>query len=168
MELSINNQFLSIVSDFISNEYLLLFILSLLPITELRLSLPFGILVLNLPWQLVFCVCVLSNSIIGILLVYILEWAIGVFSKILFFKKTINYFLNRSIKKHEKYEKYKRFALVLFVGIPFPGTGAWTGALMSYAIGLDKKYSSLSIVIGVALSGVIMTILSLSGKVILG
>ena len=168
MELSLNNQLFSSISDLISNDYILLFILSLLPITELRLSLPVGILILGLPWQLVLVVCVLSNSIIGVFLVYSLSWGIRVFSKLSFFKKVIDYFLILSKKKHEKYQKYKKYALIVFVGIPFPGTGAWTGALMSHAIGLDKKQSSFSIVIGVVMSGIIMTILSLSGKIILG
>ena len=167
MELSINNQLLSIVSDFISNSYVLLFLLSMLPVTELRLSLPLGILALNLPWQLVLSVCVVSNAMIGIFLVYSLDWGLNLFSRIAFFEKIINYFMVRSKKSHQKYKKYKQYALILFVGIPLPGTGAWTGALMSYVIGLDKKRSSFSILIGVLLSGFIMTALSLSGKILL-
>ena len=73
-----------------------------------------------------------------------------------------------SQKKYERYEKYKSHALTLFVAIPFPGTGAWTGSLISYAIGLNKKKSAFCIVKGVLISGIIMTFLSVSGKVIIG
>ena len=168
MELTLNSELLSSISDFISNGYLLLFILSLLPITELRLSVPFGILILGLSWKLVFIVCVLSNSIIGIFLLYSLGWGISLCSNIPILKRLIDRLLILSQKKYERYERYKSHALTLFVAIPFPGTGAWTGSLVSYAIGLNKKKSAFCIIKGVVISGIIMTFLSVSGKVIIG
>ena len=73
-----------------------------------------------------------------------------------------------SEERYAKYEKYKSRALVLFVGIPLPGTGAWTGSLASHVIGLPKVSSILAIIQGVIVSGVIMTVLSVSGKIALG
>ena len=70
--------------------------------------------------------------------------------------------------RYSKYERYKSRALILFVGIPFPGTGAWTGSLVSHILGLPKKSSISAIIQGVIVSGIIMTILSLSGKIIIG
>ena len=108
MELALDNQLVSNLSDLMSNGYVLLFVLSLLPITELRLSVPFGILVLGLPWKYVFIVCVLANSIIGVLLVFILGWGISVFSRISFMKSFIDRLLVLSRKKYTKYQKYSK------------------------------------------------------------
>ena len=168
MELTLHSELFTSISDFISNDYLILFILSLLPITELRLSVPFGILILNLPWEFVFIVCVISNALIGIFLLYCLSWGISFCSNFSILKPLIDRLLILSRKKYERYERYKSHALTLFVAIPFPGTGAWTGSLISYAIGLDKRKSAFSIVKGVIISGIIMTFLSVSGKGIIG
>ena len=72
-----------------------------------------------------------------------------------------------SEKRYAKYERYKSRALILFVGIPFPGTGAWTGSLVSHALGLPRSSSISSIAQGVIVSGVIMTGLSLSGSLLI-
>ena len=146
---------------------ILLFVFSMLPITECRLTIPFGILVFGLPWYLVFFICVISNAMIGVFLIAALDWLIKIFSQISFFKKLIDKLIYSSKGKYQKYNRFKSSGLLLFVGIPLPGTGAWTGALVSYVIGLHKGLSMLSIVQGVILSGIIMTILSLTGKAII-
>ena len=145
----------------------LLFIISMLPITECRLTIPFGILVFGLPWYLVLPICVISNSLIGVFLVFALDWLINIFSKITFFKSIIEKLILSSNHKYQKYNRFKSSGLMLFVGIPLPGTGAWTGALVSYIISLHKGLSMISIIQGVILSGAIMTILSLTGKAII-
>ena len=146
---------------------LLLFIFSLMPVTECRLTIPFGILVFGLPWYIVMPICVLSNALIGVFLVLVLDKLITVFSKVAMLKTIIDKLIISSKGKYKKYNRFKSSGLLLFVGIPFPGTGAWTGALISYVIGLHKGLSMISIVQGVILSGIIMTILSLSGKAII-
>jgi len=169
MELSIH-PYISDILNGASDAYLqciLLFILSMFPITECRLTIPFGILVFGLPWYLVFFICVVSNIIIGLFLIVALEWLIKIFSQIAFFENFINKLIYSSKGKYQKYNRFKSSGLLLFVGIPLPGTGAWTGALISYVIGLHKGLSMISIAQGVILSGIIMTILSLTGKAII-
>ena len=168
MELSLH----PVVSDLLNgtsgafSQYVLLFILSMLPVTECRLTIPFGILVFGLPWYLVLPICVISNAGIGVFLVFALDWLINIFNKISFFKPIIERLVMSSKAKYQRYNRFKSSGLLLFVGIPIPGTGAWTGALVSYVIGLNKGLSMLSIVQGVILSGIIMTILSLTGKAV--
>ena len=145
----------------------LLFIFSMFPITECRLTIPFGILVFGLPWYLVFFICVVSNAIVGTFLVIALDWLINVFSRIGFFNRLIEKLIYSSKGKYHKYNRFKSSGLLLFVGIPLPGTGAWTGALVSYVIGLHKGLSMIAIIQGVILSGIIMTILSVTGKAII-
>ena len=145
----------------------LLFVFSMLPVTECRLTIPFGILVFGLPWYLVLPICIISNAAIGVFLVFALDWLINIFSKISFFESIIAKLISSSKAKYQRYNRFNSSGLLLFVGIPFPGTGAWTGALVSYIIGLNKGLSMISIVQGVILSGIIMTILSLTGKAII-
>ena len=118
---------------------------------------------------MVFILCVIANAAVGVFLIFTLDWLISIFSRINIFKKLLNKFIDRSENKFEKYQRFKSNGLILFVGIPLPGTGAWTGALVSYIIGLNKGLSILSIILGVILSGIIVTILSLTGqKIIFG
>ena len=169
MELTLH-PFIQNILNSASNELfqcLLLFIFSLMPVTECRLTIPFGILVFGLPWYIVMPICVLSNALIGVFLVLVLDKLITVFSKVAMLKTIIDKLIISSKGKYKKYNRFKSSGLLLFVGIPFPGTGAWTGALISYVIGLNKGLSMISIVQGVILSGIIMTILSLSGKAII-
>ena len=169
MEL-ILHPYISEILDGASGSYFqcfLLFIFSMLPITECRLTIPFGILVFGLPWYLVFFICVIANAIIGVFLIVALDWLINVFSRIGFFNRLIEKLIYSSKGKYHKYNRFKSSGLLLFVGIPLPGTGAWTGALVSYVIGLHKGLSMIAIIQGVILSGIIMTILSLTGKAII-
>ena len=169
MELTLH-PFIQNILNSASNELfqcLLLFIFSLMPVTECRLTIPFGILVFGLPWYIVMPICVSSNALIGVFLVLVLDKLITVFSKVAMLKTIIDKLIVSSKGKYKKYNRFKSSGLLLFVGIPFPGTGAWTGALISYVIGLHKGLSMIAIVQGVILSGIIMTILSLSGKAII-
>ena len=82
MELSLNQSIIDSIAYYISNKYVILFLLSMLPITELRLSVPIGILVFKLSWVYVFIVCVISNILAGVLLVLGLGWIIAICEKI--------------------------------------------------------------------------------------
>ena len=180
MELSIH-PYISDILNGTSDAYLqclLLFVFSMFPITECRLTIPFGILVFGLPWYLVFLICVISNALVGVFLIFALDKLIYTFRKFRFFKFIIDRFIISSKRRYQKdgiYRKVKRYipyrfrtsGLLLFVGLPLPGTGAWTGALVSYVIGLHKGLAMISIVQGVILSGIIMTILSLTGIAII-
>ena len=168
MDLSLNQGIIDYIAYYISNKYVILFLLSMLPVTELRLSVPIGIVIFKLSWVYVFIVCVVSNIFIGIFLVLALGWIISVCEKIPGIKIILTRLMLLSKERYSKYERYKSRALILFVGIPFPGTGAWTGALASHVIGLPKRKSISSIIQGVIISGIIMTVLSLSGEVIIG
>ena len=82
--------------------------------------------------------------------------------------RVATWLLNKAAKNRPKIEKYGFWGLTLFVGIPLPGTGAWTGSLVASVFDMDLKKASVSILIGVALAAVIMTIVSygLLGSVI--
>ena len=77
----------------------------------------------------------------------------------------------KAMSKSDKIEKYEFWGLVLFVGIPLPGTGAWTGSLIAALLGMKFKKAFPAVIIGILMATVIMTIVSyglLGGVTILG
>ena len=140
-------------------------ILTFLPVFELRAGLPIVInyaIKNSLPIAPFFILVLIVNilSIFAALLFFDLAH-----SSLNFYKKSMNKFLEKSKKKAEKLEaKIKNMgylALMFFVAIPLPGTGAWTGSLMAWMLGLNRKKSILAISGGVIIAGTIVLLLSL-------
>lgn len=80
--------------------------------------------------------------------------------KIELFRGLVEKLEKRALGKSDRIKKYEFWGLMLFVGIPLPGTGAWTGALIASLLEIDIKKSSLAILCGVALATVIMYVVS--------
>lgn len=135
-------------------------ILTIMPVTELRVGLPVAILYAmeqNIPIWLIFCLIILLNVLVIFFVFYFLDNLHHVFLRIKPYRKLFEKYVERFQRKVDKFEKrYETlgfFALVLFVAIPLPGTGAWTGCLLSWLVGLDRKRSILAISIGVLIAG---------------
>ena len=153
-------------------KYLIVFLVSMVPLIELRGAIPFGLsdafdVALNSDiWHIVllYIVAILGNMLPVPLIFFfarkVLEWGAD--------KKFIGKFFTFCLKKGEKagnklQEKAGRglyFALFLFVGIPLPGTGAWTGTLAASFLDMDFKKSSIAVMAGVILAGIIMGLAS--------
>ena len=141
-------------------KYVVMFVISLLPILELRGGL-IAARLMNAPMIQSFIVCFIGN----VLPIPFILWFI---TKIIdYFKrkggvlgKFANWLEKKATSKKGKIERLKYLGLILFVGIPLPGTGAWTGCLIAALLGMDKKKSALAAVVGVVMAGVIMLILS--------
>ena len=146
--------------NIIDSEYIQLFIISMAPITELRFSIPYGILIKNLNIYNVVFVSVLGNIIIGILIIYIIAPTMEAVRKINYFDKIINFIFKRTLNKSKVIERIKFWGLVIFIGIPFPLTGVWTGSLASYLLRIPKKISITAIILGVLISSSIVTFIS--------
>ena len=140
----------------------------MVPLIEQRGSIPVGILAYHLnPW-LVFLVSLLG-SFIPAPFVYFF------FNKILAWMKTIKMlhkftdFIDKKIQKGAKQvEKYMEIGLTIFVGIPLPTTGLWTGSAIAAFLGLDFKKSMVCVFLGGVISAVIITIVSMVAPAILG
>ena len=147
-------------------KYILTFLISMVPIVELRAGIPFGV-GMGVKWYYAVPICMIGNMIPVPFIFFfarkILEWGSA--------KPVIGKFFSWCLKKgHSGGEKLKAkagkgmfWALLLFVGIPLPGTGAWTGTLAASLLDLDFKKSILAVTLGVALAATIMTIASLLG-----
>jgi len=137
-------------------EYLHVFFCSMLPLIELRGAIPIGAAT-GLPWIPTFIVSVLGNMLpIPFILLFIrriLAWmkATKHFAKIALWLE------KKAEKNTAKVMKYASVGLMLFVGIPLPGTGAWTGALVAALLNMRMKYSLPSIFVGVIMAAFIMS-----------
>lgn len=136
-------------------------ICSMVPIIELRGAIPLGAW-LEMPWWLNYLLSVLGNMIpIPFILLFInrfIAWMTR--SKVKFFNKIGTWLTNKAEKNREKIEKYSFWGVCLFVAIPLPVTGAWTGSLVAATIGMKPWKAFLSCLFGVMIAGVIMTLAS--------
>ena len=141
------------------NKELVIFIISLLPILELRGGLLAATL-LDVEFIRAAIICILGNVLPIPIVLLFLKYVLDVLSKWDVTKKLVNWLEKKVDDKREQIDKYGYLGLIIFVGIPLPGTGAWTGALLAVMLGLDRKKSFVCIMIGVLMAAVIMSVLS--------
>lgn len=147
------------------SEILHLIWITLLPFLELRASIPYGIFSTNLHWLIVFLVCVVTNIILAPVVYFILDNFVELFTKIKFIDRIYQKIVVRTQKRVQKYvEKYGVFGLALFIGVPLPGSGVYSGALAAYLLGFRKRDFFLAAVIGVLIAGLIVLLVSLLGN----
>ena len=135
---------------------LYVFGMSMLPIVELRGSIPLGA-GLGLPWHLNYMISVVGNFLpVPFILLFIrqiLRWM----QSIKHLAGIANWVEDKAHRCSNKVLKYASFGLFLFVAIPLPGTGAWTGALVASILDMRMKYALPSILCGVLIAGFIMS-----------
>ena len=147
----------------------IVFLVSMVPIIELRGAIPYGV-AFGLPLWLTFLIAIVGNMI-PVPFIYLFARRILLWGKD---KPLIGKFFTWCLEKGEKGGKKLQkkagrglfWALLLFVGIPLPGTGAWTGTLAASILNMGLKKSALACMGGVLLAGVIMGVLSLLGVAI--
>ncbi|MCF6276784.1 MAG: small multi-drug export protein [Candidatus Magasanikbacteria bacterium] len=139
-----------------------IFLLSMIPITELRASIPIGIEVYNLAIWKVWVIAVVGDTVPAIFILLLMPYAHKLAVKYRIFGKFLTYELEKAEKKFSgKYEKYGSLALIIFVGIPLPFTGSWTGSLASFVFNIPFRKSFPLILIGVCVAATIVTFLTL-------
>ncbi len=146
-------------------KYLIVFFVSMVPLIELRGAIPYAI-GYNLPLLPSYIIAIVGNMLpVPIIFFFarkVLEWGKDVSFKP--FAKFCRFCIEKGEKGKEKLLSSSKdgiyIALFLFVGIPLPGTGAWTGTLAASFLDLDFKKSIIAVMCGVVLAGVIMGLLS--------
>lgn len=150
--------FATTLGQYISKEAVV-FVISMIPILELR----GGLLVakmIGVPLLTAIPICIIGNIIpIPFILLFIkqiFKWL----KHVSFFKNIITRLEDRAMGKSDSIKRYEFWGLALFVGIPLPGTGAWTGSLIAALLDIDFKKSILAELTGIAMATVIMSIVS--------
>ena len=136
----------------------IVFIVSLLPILELRGGIIAGFL-LGLDLMPSFLIAFIGNIIPIPFILLFIKFIFKVLKKTRM-KGIIEKLENKAISKSDKIQKYAYWGLLLFVGIPLPGTGAWTGSLIAALLNMDIKKSFFIIVLGVIMAGIIISVFS--------
>ena len=152
------------IRDFFVNivgEELCVLFCSMIPIIELRGAIPMAAL-FGLPWWQAFLISVAGNLLPVPFILLFIRAILGWMSRcrVKFFNKVANWLFAKAEKNRGKIEKYAFWGLTLFVGIPLPGTGAWTGSLVAAVIDMKFWKAMLSAVVGVLIAAVIMTLIS--------
>ncbi len=145
-------------------KYILAFFISMVPLIELRAGVPFAI-GMDIPYAQALTVCVLGNMVPVPFIYFFARKFLIWGAKQKYIGKICGFFLSKGERAGQKLVaktgRYGLFmALLLFVGIPLPGTGAWTGALAASFLNMGFKSTVLSVCLGVILAGIIMAVAS--------
>ena len=147
-------------------KFIATFFISMVPVIELRGGLPYGI-GFGLDYPLALTAAILGNMLpVPFIIAYISRifiWLRGKHKKLDDFVTKME---RRAHLKGQKVEKYGPLMLLIFVGIPLPGTGAWTGALVAAMMEMRLKRAFPAIVIGVVIAGVIVSIVTYGAQAI--
>jgi len=141
-----------------------IFLLSTFPVTELRASIPIGILVLKQNVQTVFLYSVLGNLLPIAPIYFLLDPVSKWFSRTELMRRFFNWLFERARNRSGLIEKYEALGLMLFVSIPFPGTGVWTGCLIASLLRMRFVPTFLAATAGVVIAAIVVTALTLIGK----
>ena len=153
-------------------KYLIAFFISMVPLIELRGGVPYAVL-MGLDYWTALIICAVGNML-PVPIIYffarkVLEWGKD--------KKYIGKFFTFCIEKGERGGQKLTaaagrgglfVALMLFVGIPLPGTGAWTGTLAASFLNMGIKSTTLAVSLGVIIAGIIMGVVSMTGVHVFG
>ena len=147
-------------------KYLIIFFISMVPLVELRGAIPFS-QGFGLPIIQSYIICIIGNMLpVPIIYLFarkVLEWGADKPVTGKFFTWCLDKGHKGGKKLQEKAGKGLFVALLLFVGIPVPGTGAWTGTLAASILDMDFKSTVAAVMLGVLLAGVIMMVVSMAG-----
>ena len=147
-----------LLKDIVSKE-LVVFIISLLPVLELRGGLV-AAAILKIPYIKAAIICTIGNILPIPFILLFLNSIFNKMEKWNWSKNLVTFFRNRAHKNKSKIDKYGILGLVLFVGIPLPGTGAWTGALVAAVFDMDIKKACVGILLGIVVALIIMSLIS--------
>ncbi len=150
------------------NKYILTFLMSMVPVIELRGAVPFGV-GMDLPLLPVLIVSVVGNMLpVPFIALFIRRIFAFLRRRSLRLDALVTKIEDRARKKARKIKKYETLGLFILVAIPLPGTGAWTGALVGALLNIRLKWLLPAIFAGVVTAGVIMSILTYGAGALIG
>ena len=138
---------------------MMIFLLSMMPLLELRGGLLAASL-LKIPYLHALVLSIIGNILPIPFVLFFFSKAVSFLEKFTYTKPLAHWFRKKVDAHRKSVEKYDFWGLVLFVGIPLPGTGAWTGAMVAALLKMNRKKSLLAIFLGLVLASCIMSLLS--------
>lgn len=136
--------------------YLQIIFLAALPVTELRASIPIAVAMGFKP-ESAFLLSVIGNILPVLPLLLLLEPVFNLFGQLPFLERFLRALLERTRAKGDRVRKNGAIGLMIFVAIPAPGTGVWTGALLAFLFGIPFKHAFLALAGGAMIAGVLVT-----------
>ncbi|GAA6732861.1 small multi-drug export protein [Thermus oshimai] len=131
-----------------------------LPLVELRGAIPLGVALGFSLWE-AFFLALLGNLLVAPLALFLLPYAVGVVVRVPALARLWEALEARvRLKGEEQVQRLGAFGLFLFVAVPLPGTGAWSGAVLAVVLGLRRRYALLAISLGVVAAGALVLLLT--------
>ena len=145
--------------------YLIVFLISMVPLIELRGAIPYGLALagqFGLNPYMIYAIAIIGNCIpVPFILFFIkriLTWMQS--CRVGLFNRVSNWVIGKAQKNSVKVQRFAVVGLFLFVAIPLPGTGAWTGSLVAAMLDIKKRYAFPSIFLGVLTAGILMSLIT--------
>lgn len=148
--------------------WLVISLVSMIPLLELRGSILVAGILLQMKWLPMYVAAVIGNMIPIPFILLFIKAIFNFMRRIKGISKFPEWCEKKALKHSDKIEKYGYFGLFLFVAIPLPGTGAWTGSLAAVLFGLDFKKSLMAVFCGVLTAGLIMSAFAYGASGIIG
>jgi len=149
--------FVKFLQNFQLNREAIIMIVSMMPIFELRGAIPLAVLHFKMPIATAFLISWVGNLIPVLPIIYFLEPIRKALSHIKIINRFFTWFYARTYKKSKRVMKFGAIGLTLFVAIPLPVTGAWTGSVAAILFGIKPRYAFPAIILGVTIAGVVVT-----------
>ncbi len=155
------NDFVEFLKSLQLNKELITFLVSMTPIFELRGAIPLAVLHFKMPIVKAFIISWLGNMIPILPIIYFIEPIRRALSRIKIFNNFFSWFYARTYKRSKKVMKLGAIGLTLFVAIPLPVTGAWTGSVAAVIFDIKSRYAFPAILLGVTIAGIVVSVLTL-------
>ena len=136
-------------------------VLAALPVSELRGAIPYAIVACGMSWQEAYIIAVIGNFIPVIPLLFLFESVSNYLMRYRLFNRFFTWLFERTRRKGRLIERFEAVGLVLFVAVPLPVTGAWTGCVAAFIFKVPLKYAIPAVLLGIMIAGTVVTLASL-------
>ena len=136
-------------------------VLAMAPVSELRGAIPYAITIGKIPWPEAYVMSVIANFVPVIPILYLIGPVSESLRRFRIFDRFFSWLFARTRRKGKLIERFEMLGLVLFVAIPLPVTGAWTGTVAAWLFGVNKRVALPAIFLGICIAGVVVTLASL-------
>jgi uncharacterized membrane protein len=133
-------------------------VLSTLPVSELRGAIPYAITIGGMSWQKAYVIAVIGNFLPVIPIVLLIGPVSEYLRRVGAFDRFFDWLFARTRRKGKLIERFEVLGLILFVAIPLPVTGAWTGSVAAFIFGVRKRVAFPAILCGILIAGVVVTL----------